>query len=506
MTDPIDVKLKIENDFEIVDIKTEPTDVDFDNPVYTRSPLHIKEEHDNIPLIKSLNSDLEKYADDLPDQQVFTIIFQDDDAEKPITTSNKPSTRKVFAKNKCSLKCDKCHQTFPDKSSLKFHMKSYELFNKYKCRICGASLSSKTFLIRHYMAKHKSVNPFPCDHCEESFSNYNEWRDHDLTKHGSPNQNMCHLCDFSFPDKESLVCHKRGYHESFRFTCTYCNVKFNHHTALSVHIRVAHANPKKLVQSYNDDEKRYNYNCKICVEAFEEYKQLRDHMRMHNGVVLHTCDNCGISFKRENQLKLHVTMHKPETPFECLACFKNHTVKEDLVKHMIVDHGVIKANANWQSLNDTVNKKVVPSNDTVKRARPYVFECSICGVCFDKISMLNQHISNHEMHSRFRTNNSQNDKNYNPINQRKTGGEVDNTETINSIDSVEEETCPDFLFVEFTDIKVKDETQNDDDSMEFEDITKVISEEQMAIIKAEEVEQELEHFVVQANETVTIVI
>ncbi|XP_013787698.1 zinc finger protein 37-like isoform X2 [Limulus polyphemus] len=112
------------------------------------------------------------------------------------------------------LKCKRCGKSFPDRYSLKIHVKTHEGEKCFKCDLCSYASISQRHLESH-MLIHTDQKPFHCDECDQSFRQKQLLKRHKNLYH-DPNYippvprektHECAECGKAFRHKGNLIRH-----------------------------------------------------------------------------------------------------------------------------------------------------------------------------------------------------------------------------------------------------------------------------------------------------------
>ncbi|XP_076334334.1 uncharacterized protein LOC143238200 isoform X4 [Tachypleus tridentatus] len=112
------------------------------------------------------------------------------------------------------LKCKRCGKSFPDRYSLKVHIKTHEGEKCFKCDLCSYASISQRHLESH-MLIHTDQKPFHCDECDQSFRQKQLLKRHKNLYH-DPNYippvprektHECAECGKAFRHKGNLIRH-----------------------------------------------------------------------------------------------------------------------------------------------------------------------------------------------------------------------------------------------------------------------------------------------------------
>ena len=167
------------------------------------------------------------------------------------------------------FKCDLCESTFAKKKGLTRHKKYNHVENTdtQHCQICNKDFSVKNGLKYHNTLVHGGIKHVEntathhCEICNKDFSkkhgleNHMKW--HIKAAHERTNEHYaqvhenkknlvlsfkCTFCSSIFDLKGKLKLHIQAVHEKTKpFQCDMCDSRFNHLSALHMHLRVHEA-------------------------------------------------------------------------------------------------------------------------------------------------------------------------------------------------------------------------------------------------------------------------
>lgn len=118
----------------------------------------------------------------------------------------------VVHENPGAFLCVKCNKNFTRKDSLEQHMLKFhsdDYIQKFECKICSFSTSSKLESNKHFDKEHarnvKKEKWLPCDLCSEAFLDVHDLKFHQFQKHS--NITKCSVCKVDFETKREVIKH-----------------------------------------------------------------------------------------------------------------------------------------------------------------------------------------------------------------------------------------------------------------------------------------------------------
>lgn len=111
--------------------------------------------------------------------------------------------------------------------------------NKYECNICNREFS-QAHVLKHHKKTHSGENAYPCS-----------------------------VCGKTFRSQGALTVHQRTHNGQRPYKCIYCPLCFTQRNALLQHCRRIH---------FSDEI----YECSVCQEKFEKYRDLSSHTQTHS--------------------------------------------------------------------------------------------------------------------------------------------------------------------------------------------------------------------------------
>ena len=192
--------------------------------------------------------------------------------------------------------------------------------------------------------------------------------------HSNSSRN-CTICD-KMLSKDEYLKHFREYHSDIKLGCPKCPSTFTSSELLQKHYQNNHQNKverhtprpdtsKKEVDgeihdglddindnSWEEDQRNFEEGrdmvdplgacivvrpnqktCEVCGKTFSKSNNLRQHMRVHEGLRPYHCSHCGKGFRQKQNLERHERVHEGLRPYHCSRCSKGFTQKQHLKKH-----------------------------------------------------------------------------------------------------------------------------------------------------------------------------
>ncbi|PAA87258.1 hypothetical protein BOX15_Mlig033061g1, partial [Macrostomum lignano] len=238
-------------------------------------------------------------------------LMMSDDAEPPLLTIQviRPTLQlEQQPRPNCSnaataaIDCALCGKTFAKRSSLIKHMSRTHLGNeRVDCSVCGQTLSSPSALGRH-MLLHTGSAPFRCSFCDSAFRKKVGLQRHLDSCHGNrqlaslPRSHTCADCGAGFLSSSALSVHRRGRHAEPKFACDACpGQSFARAEDLRRHQLARHA-PRH----------ERPFACPVCSKRFCRREQRSAHMAVHSAALRHSCNLCPAALISGSNLRVHL--------------------------------------------------------------------------------------------------------------------------------------------------------------------------------------------------------
>lgn len=145
--------------------------------------------------------------------------------------------------------CDICGKTFPNRTSLYFHMRRshHATVKDFKCEICHKKFVNQTNLNNHIQLHD---NKYICDHCGMEFGNRNNLAKH-LHTHSNDKSYSCNICSKTFRQESSQKLHLLSHAGTRPYKCDICGQAFTQRTPMMIHRRKKHAGVHSRPPSIN---------------------------------------------------------------------------------------------------------------------------------------------------------------------------------------------------------------------------------------------------------------
>lgn len=314
---------------------------------------------------------------------------------------NNRSRGKKHEKIKCQF-CDKSynHVKARNKHLLSDHFDQCKTGGLiYPCPICGSCFVSVKGLEKHCVRLHdknngrrflrkeisnpaareellNTVTRFKCPfHQDDHFlaSNLRELKNHVKSSHPDKDKS-CYACGEDCGSREVLYQHIQSHttqssEARFFYNCEYCQMKFVSEYNLVTHKKQAHSEGlnlhcsicKKLFKNakyLKSHEAKHStgevsipgeahlFKCSVqlqdgvtCDKTFKIKSNLDRHVKSHQGIKSHVCDQCGKKFVDSTRLKEHRWIHSGHRPFSCRFCEKSFRHQNHVRNHEANVHG-----------------------------------------------------------------------------------------------------------------------------------------------------------------------
>ena len=164
---------------------------------------------------------------------------------------------------------------------------------------------------------------------------------------------VCSICNKRFADETALEDHFHSHPGNEDYVCDVCDARFPVKSKYYRHM-ATHQQP----------------HCGICQKFFSDREEQENHMKMHVGKKLYSCNECGKVFTKQSSLKQHLlikkaTIQSVEKPPSCSICHEIFAQKSQLEDHMGM------------------------------HAKKKIYSCPICGDNFTKLNSWNRHKTLH---------------------------------------------------------------------------------------------------------------
>uniref|UniRef100_A0A182TML8 Protein hunchback n=1 Tax=Anopheles melas TaxID=34690 RepID=A0A182TML8_9DIPT len=138
------------------------------------------------------------------------------------------------------------------------------------------------------------------------------------------------------------------------------------------------------------------YKCHICDRSYRNQKNLRSHLKVHEGIRAYQCEICGKNFSGSSYLVIHRRRHTGERPFKCVTCGKAFVDSRALAVHARLHSGERLKCEKCEKTFSSVSALTV-HNRLHTGIHPY--RCELCGKTFPQYNNLKHHMKKHEQPS-----------------------------------------------------------------------------------------------------------
>ncbi|XP_044154392.1 gastrula zinc finger protein XlCGF66.1-like [Bufo gargarizans] len=223
---------------------------------------------------------------------------------------------------------------------------------------------------------HTSKNQFSCSECDKRFAHKSALTIHHRT-HTGEKPFSCSECGKCYRIKQNLVIHQRSHTGEKPFSCSECGKCYSIKQKLVIHQR-SHTGEKP-------------FSCSECGSCFAQKSNLIEHQKTHTGENLYYCPECEKCFTQKSKLE-HQRTHTGENPFSCSECGKCFNHKQALNAHQITHTG--KTFSCPECGKCFTHKSYLVKHQRIHIGRKQ-FLCSECGSCFPLKSILAVHQRSH---------------------------------------------------------------------------------------------------------------
>ncbi|KAF1984564.1 hypothetical protein K402DRAFT_336237 [Aulographum hederae CBS 113979] len=229
---------------------------------------------------------LDRYADDIPDEEASEKFVMDDLAKLSSHEVYDDLIRVMSHVSRHMGKGPKFRNDVSIESLKKALERNRKLLEELSTNSKG-NPRDKEALVQYYGRKHFKCSFVTCIDFYEGFTDAKS-RDKHIDKHNRPwvcDVPNCTLVNFGFTSNKDLDKHMKNYHPD--------------KTNLSEIFKLA---PKRVIESSK-------HTCNICGKTFSRNFHKASHIRSHMGEKPFKCTECGRAFTRDNDRKRHEKTH-----------------------------------------------------------------------------------------------------------------------------------------------------------------------------------------------------
>ena len=217
---------------------------------------------------------------------------------------------KLKATGERPYRCRVCGMSFHTRTYLELHKMTHAGEKHHTCDVCGKCCSTAYHLKRHERVHSQKLK---CDVCLKKFSRADHLRNHmPLPSKDKPHK--CSLCPKSFPAMFMLKHHQSKVHASKKesYKCNLCDLSFKKSWRLRKHKRFIHSEKALLA-------------CDKCDFSSFDSRNFRRHVSNHTGSKQYTCDVCDYSTAGAYVTQWHMSHHHTKST----ACHETHNGSSD---------------------------------------------------------------------------------------------------------------------------------------------------------------------------------
>lgn len=174
--------------------------------------------------------------------------------------------------------CGQCSKVFSQKANLERHVRTtHKRIKSHTCNECGKNFVDSTRLKEHRWI-HTGHKPYACNYCEKSFRHKNHVRHHEANAHGESKKFSCHKCTKSFCYAYQLKTHLTNHNEQDEQKK---NNPSGSNTGFFVDVDKITLEQAAAAAHDGEDYVQTLYQCSLCQQVFQNYKDLQDHCSEH---------------------------------------------------------------------------------------------------------------------------------------------------------------------------------------------------------------------------------
>ncbi|XP_055631142.1 zinc finger protein 90-like [Toxorhynchites rutilus septentrionalis] len=277
---------------------------------------------------------------------------------------------------KRKVRCNVCFALFADQDSITTHKQGRNDLQPAKtCVFCKCVFYTNIKFDDHQNMFH-SDKLFKCCGCSFRTENSNEFKAHSLRHkdhdmRNSRNKHRCRICSSRFESRQEQRTHERlpyrrikSIHKTMEkqesneaaAVCCGCNKVFFTTSELHNHQEQVHR-----PQREGSDKNELQEECKGCFKRFKNECMLDRHLCSTSRKKFFECSKCSVARRTFKELLDHMAVHQGKEAFICCGCRKRFDTQEDLEQHSKEVHAI---------------RPKYYHVDNLELERP--FECKIC--------------------------------------------------------------------------------------------------------------------------------
>ncbi|KAF4521285.1 hypothetical protein B566_EDAN002289 [Ephemera danica] len=258
----------------------------------------------------------------------------------------------------------------------------------YKCELCYKSFATEDRLQRHMLVHGtEESKPLQCETCFKRFLNNSALACHVKIHTEEKKSFECPICRTCFDQVMALKDHVHVHSNDGMFTCPHCTKALKlSEAALDIEVFEEYNQIRKHIRAFHSDKR---FPCDICEKVFPRPDKLklhmlsliRKHIRAFHSERKHTCSSCGKLFPTLDKLRMHMLRHSDHREFLCANCGKQFKRKDKLKEHMKRMHSAER------------EAKLAQKPSRQASAKKFIPKCHSCLLGFKRRGMLVNHLA-----------------------------------------------------------------------------------------------------------------
>jgi len=242
--------------------------------------------------------------------------------------------RHIIAIHEEKKNCQDCLTNYD--SILEYIQHLPECRRRRECQHCGKRVVNLGTHQAECLRK-KNDGEWKCKDCGFASKSINKYYAHRQEEHVQYSRS-CEKCGKEFRNSYAWRSHScENGSSALVFSCDQCDFKCSKSNSLKSHVEMVHTNYSQTCEecgktfnnsqawnnhSHNvENSKDRNFVCDLCGKSFSRYWALEGHKKsMHEQMYHYQCSHCKRKFKNAIYAKYHSVLHSDLNPFECSTC------------------------------------------------------------------------------------------------------------------------------------------------------------------------------------------